>query len=416
MELTVVLWPLIPAAIIGAFVAWLVLRARRAVESERLRAAEQAAQEIPALRQRLQEAEVRLAEAGKDIETARERSAWLDQAEQKLKDAFGSLAAQALKENSEQVIRNARGQVVDPLAESLRKLDENVRDLEKKRAEAYGQLNSQLADLQRVNSSLGEATNSLASAMKSSGTRGRWGELQLRRVVEFAGMIEHVDFSEQTTQGEGRPDMLVHIPGGGILPVDAKAPMDAYLEGSAMPDEKGRRERFAVHADALKRHVKTLGDREYWKQAGKSPEITVMFVPVEACLGAALEAKPELMDYAMEQRVLLATPVTMLAVLKAVAYGWHQAKMTENVRALQEQCREFYERLDGFVGKLAEVGKGLDRAVESYNSGVASLESRLMPSIRRLRELGAGTGEINAPKTVEKRPRLPESPEGKSGT
>jgi DNA recombination protein RmuC len=419
VEISLALIPLLAVAAIGtaagAVVAWLILRARRAALAERLRAAEAAALEAVVLRQKLQEAEVRLAEAGKDLESARERSAWLDEAEAKLKDAFGSLAARALKDNSEQVMRNARGQVVDPLLESLKRLDDGVRDIEKKRAEAYGQLSTQLGELQRANTSLNAATTGLASAMKSTGARGRWGELQLRRVVEFAGMIDHVNFAEQASQGEGRPDMVVNIPGGGTLPVDAKAPMDAYFEGTAAQDEKTRGEKFAAHAEALKRHIKALGDREYWKQAGKSPEVTVMFIPVEACLGAALEAKPELMEYAMELRVLLATPVTMLGVLKAVAYGWQQAKMTENVRALQEQCREFYERLDGFIGRLSDVGRNLDRAVEAYNAGIGSLESRLMPSVRRLREMGTGTGEITAPRTVEKRARLPEPPEGKPG-
>jgi DNA recombination protein RmuC len=224
-------------------------------------------------------------------------------------------------------------------------------------------------------------------------------------VVELAGLQEHVDFVEQEQRGEGRPDMIIKLPGGGELPVDAKAPMDAYLDAIAAPDDATRAAKMGAHADAMRRRLKELGEKVYWKQFRQAPEFVAMFVPVEACLSAAFERDPDLLEFAMERQVLLVTPVTLLALLKTVAWGWQQQHVAANIRQIEELCRDFYARLQPFLARFADTGKKLDQAVDAYNATVGSVTDRVLPAVRRLKELGAGTDEPPDVKAVERRPR-----------
>jgi DNA recombination protein RmuC len=233
-------------------------------------------------------------------------------------------------------------------------------------------------------------------------------------VVELAGMVAHVAFDEQAVVEAGRPDLIVYLPNRGILPVDAKAPMQAFFEAMEAGDGETRRLKLKAHADAVRSCVRDLGQKKYWEQFEKAPEFVVMFVPNDTCLSAAFEHDPELLEFAFQQRVLLTTPVTLLALLKAVSYGWQQQQITENVQQIAEQGKALYERLAKFIEHLSRTGEGLDRAVRAYNEAIGSLESRVMPAARRFGELGAMTRELTSPETIEHQPRRPallETPE-----
>lgn len=230
----------------------------------------------------------------------------------------------------------------------------------------------------------------------------------MQRIVELAGLTEGIHFKAQTAQGDGRPDMIIDLPHGGSLPIDAKTPMAAYLEAQSAADEAGRRGKLEEHAMAMRQRIRELGDKAYWKQFPAAPEFVVMFVPSEPVLGAAFEARPDLLEYAIELRVMPVTPVTLLALLKAVAYGWQQQVVADNIRLIQDECREFHKRLVPFMRSLADTGKGLDRAVEAFNATVGSFEGRVLPMAQRLERLGAGGGELPEPKAVDRRVRAPD--------
>ncbi len=396
---------LLAGAVAGAAAAWLVLRARGAVLAEKLARTEESAAQADAVRRENESLKVKLAEEQTARAADREKLDWIGAAQQQLRETFKALAADALRENAGQVLHDAGDKVVKPLETSLAKLEEQVRELESKRAGAYQGLLSQLGEMQRANSELARTTATLSQALQSSNVRGRWGELQLRRVVELAGMQRHVDFTEQEQKDDSRPDLVVRMPGGGVLPIDAKTTMSAYLEALGARDEETRKTRLAEHADALRRRIRELGEKQYWKQFTPAPEFVVMFVPIEASLSAAFEQRPDMLEYAFEQRVLLTAPVTMLALLKAIAFGWQQQQVAGNIKAIEEECREFYARLMPFLRKLGETGAKLDQAVQAYNAGVGSLQARILPAARRLKELGAGNEELPEPKTLERRSR-----------
>ena len=223
----------------------------------------------------------------------------------------------------------------------------------------------------------------------------------------MADLVAHVDFEEQATTGEGRPDMIVHLPNQGILPVDSKTPMLAYLE--ALEDGEGstRETRLKEHATAIRGRIRELSQKRYWEQFERAPEVVVMFVPNDACLSAAFEKDPDLLEYAMQQRVLPTTPVTLLALLKTVAYGWQQHKVAENAREIAKQGRELHDRLGKFVEHFQRTGSGLDNAVKAYNEAVGSLESRLFPAARRLKEMGAASADVPLPANVDRALRTP---------
>lgn len=352
----------------------------------------------------------------KEYEAAADKLTWTEQARESMRNAFSALASEALRANSETLTSQAKGNlegIVGPLKTTLSSLETHVRELETSRAGAYEALRQQLTSLGQTHARLQETTAALTIALKTPSVRGRWGELQLRRVVEMAGMVNHVAFDEQARTESGRPDMIVHLPNGGILPIDSKVPLNAYMAAMEATEDEPRRARLADHAKAVRERAKDLGQKLYWDQFEKAPDFVVMFVPNEACLGAAYDADPALLEYAIEKKVLLAPPVNLLALLKAVAYGWQQQQITENALRIANEGRDLYSRLEIFVGHLSDVGKHLQRTVEAYNKGVGSMERRLVPAARRFQELGLSTSEIQAPKELEITPTLPALPEAR---
>lgn len=344
-------------------------------------------------------------------ETDSEKLAWSEQAEERLREAFTALAGESLRKNADSYSARAKEDlkgVLTPFQEKLASLDGYVRELEQKREGAYESLNTQIKDLKETHRQLHESTTNLRAALKSPTARGRWGEIQLRRVVEMAGLERHVDFDEQATDGaEGRPDMVVRLPGGGTLPIDAKVPLSAYLSAMETEDDDQRRRHLAAHAQALKARVRELSLKAYWEQFEATPGFVVMFVPNEACLGAAFQEDAELFEYATEKKVLVCSPVNLYALLKAVAFGWQQREMTDNAREIAAQGQDLYNRLGKFVGLYSDIGKNLERSVNAFNKATGSLDSRLVPAMRRFRELGVGTDGIEEPAPLDVSTRQP---------
>lgn len=357
---------------------------------------------------------IRIAQLEKEQEADADKLQWTDQAEVKLREAFSALAGEALRLNSEALTRQARGDlktVVEPLKENLNSLDGYVRELEKARKGAYESMQKQLTLLGETHARLAQTTATLSQALKSPTVRGRWGELQLRRVVEMAGMVSHVAFDEQAATESGRPDMIVHLPNGGILPVDSKAPLESYLSAMETTDESLRKNKLDQHARAMRGRVKELGLKQYWDQFDRAPDFVIMFVPNEACLGAAFENDPGLLEYAIEKKVLISSPVNLLALLKAAAYGWQQLEITDNAIKIAREGQELYNRLEKFVERMADVGKSLKKTVEGYNRAVGSLDRRLLPAVRRFQEMGLSTTGLDAPREIDVGPNLPSTSE-----
>ena len=351
----------------------------------------------------------------KEREAVGEKLDWIRKAEENMRDAFKALAGDSLKSNSEvltaQVKKDFQG-VVDPLKESLTSLDGHVRELEKHREGAYKEMVQRLLELRDTHARLQQSTISLTEALRSPTVRGRWGEIQLRRVVEMAGMLKHVSFDEQATTDLGRPDMIAYLPNRGVLPVDSKVPLTAYLAAMEAPDEESRKRHLDEHARAMKTRVKELGQKQYWDQFEKAPDFVVMFVPNEACLGAAYERDAGLLEYAFEKKVLISSPVTLLALLRTVAYGWQQQQINENARRISDEGKALYGRLENFVGHFTDLGDSVEKVVRKYNAAVGSFERRLMPAARRFQELGlSGKDELEAPGEVDLVPSLPASAE-----
>ncbi|GAA4980132.1 DNA recombination protein RmuC [Kineococcus glutinatus] len=305
--------------------------------------------------------------------------------------------------------------VLSPVAATLGRVEEQVRVLERDRVEQYGRLAEQLTAVREGSEALRAETAQLAGALRSPSARGAWGEVQLRRVVEHAGMLERVDFSEQSTgtNRDGRvvrPDLVVHLPGGKQVVVDAKAPLAAFLEASEADGER-RRGRRAAHARALRAHVDSLAAKEYWTACELSPEFVVCFVPGEAFLAAACEADPALLEHAMGRRVVLATPTTLLALLRTVALTWQQEAVAGSARELFDVGRELYDRLGTLGGHTAALGRTLHRAVEDYNRLVGTLERRVLVSARRIRDLDVADADLPAPEPLEDAVRPLAAPE-----
>jgi len=311
---------------------------------------------------------IQKAELGKEMEAAVEKLNWLDSAQKQMREAFEALAGKTLSSNSTEFLKRTETQLshlVTPLKENLVSLGKQVQELETKREGAYKGLQEQLKNLAVSHTELQRTTVTLTQALRSPTVRGRWGELQLRRVVEMAGMSKNVSYSEQVSVDGSRPDMIANLPNGGILPLDAKAPLEAYLDAMQAQDDSVRKTKLVQHAKAMKSRVRELGQKQYWTQFDKTPDFVVMFVPNEACLGAAFEADPDLLNFAINQHVLIASPVTLLALLKAVAYGWQQQQITENSRHIAEQGELLYQRLKTFLAHLSDVQKNLNRTVQS---------------------------------------------------
>ena len=327
-----------------------------------------------------------------------------------MRDAFQSLAADALQTNRTSFLESleARQQAFDglvqPIADVLKKVDGKLSEAERERLEAYARLTERVA-------ALGSSADMLSRALRTPAVRGRWGEMQLRRVVEIAGMLPRCDFDEQPSlQGDNgrlRPDLIVHLPGGKQIVVDAKAPLEAFLDAQAATDEDSRLNRLLAHARQVREHMDKLGSKAYWEALPTSPEFVVMFLPGETLFSAALQNDLNLIEHGLGQRVLLASPITLIALLTTVAHSWRQAALTDNFREVAALGRELYERLATFAGHLNDVRKRLDGAVQAYNQAAGSFESRVLVTARRMKDLNVTTAEELPPaESIDTVPRV----------
>jgi DNA recombination protein RmuC len=352
----------------------------------------------------------------------RERESAFDAARLQLTTAFSDLANQSLKSNSENFLRLAEQNLgaqqdkakrdfgdrekaiedlVKPISDALQASQKQITELEKSRSEAYGGIKSQLESMQLGQQSLAQETQNLVKALRRPEVRGRWGEITLRRLVELAGMVEHCDFQEQVhSVGEDqtiRPDMVVRMPDKRDLVVDVKTPLDAYLEAVEAKDDAQRKLGLQRHARNVREHIRLLSSKAYWAQFTNSPEFVILFIPGDQFLSAALSEDPDLIETALSHQIILATPTSFVALLKAVAYGWRQLALADNAQEIRVLAEDLYGRLATFVSHMNKVGRQLGSSVESYNRAVGSLERKVLPGARKFVELG-----IHAKKKMEK--------------
>ena len=378
---------------LGGLISWLIFRSRQ---------------------RRLQESVESLNDRLKDQDALQaERESAFEAATSRLAKAFSDLSNQSLKANSENFLRLAeqnlgaqherakrelgdREQAVEnlvkPIKDALHQSQTQIAALEKSRSEAYGGIKSQLETMQINQQSLTQETKNLVNALRRPEVRGRWGEITLRRLVELAGMVEHCDFQEQvhTSNDEKiiRPDMIVRMPDHRELVVDVKTPLDAYLEAIEAKDDKQRKLGLERHARNVRDHIRKLASKTYWEQFPKSPEFVILFIPGDQFLSAALNEDPDLIEYSLSEQIILATPTSFVALLKAVAYGWRQLALADNAQEIRKLAEDLYGRLTVFAGHMNKVGKQLASSVENYNRAVGSLERKVLPGARKFVELG----------------------------
>ena len=377
---------------LGALIAWLAARARVATLT---------------------------AELGAERRSGGEKLAVLEGAQVRLREAFAALSADALKANNQQFLELANthlskfqesaetslearekaiAELVKPIEDGLKRVDERIGTVEKERVDAYADLRRHVEEMGKGQQQLQGETQNLVKALRAPQVRGAWGEIQLRRVVEMAGMLEHCDFNEQVSvsgaDGDGhlRPDLIIRLPGGKLIVVDSKAPLEAYLRAAEASDDGSRAALLQQHAKQVRVHIGQLAAKRYWSQFPNAPDFVVMFLPGESFFSAACQCDPALINHAVDQSVIPASPTTLITLLRTVQFGWRQERIAESAEEIRKLGQDLYDRLRVFAGHLADVGKGLARATEAYNSAVGSFEARALPGARRFAELGAGQG------------------------
>jgi DNA recombination protein RmuC len=436
----------LPAAVSGialglavAATAWSVMQGRRASELRALLSQREAT--FAHLQQELSAARQECARVGAQLEAAQsaaaEKISLLEGTESRLREAFAALSASALKQNNEsflQLARTSLGEfqraaatdldgrhkaldaIVQPLRESLTRVDSKLQEVEQGRVSTQAQLSEQLRALTQAQHMLQSETGRLARALRSPNIRGQWGELQLRRVLENAGLVEgsHYELKESARTEEGRltPDAVVKLPGGKNVVLDAKVPLTAFLEAAEEEDEARRQIKLRSHARQVRDHVTRLANKSYWEHFQPTPDIVVMFVPGESLLTSALQEDPTLLEFSMNRGVMLASPLTLIALLRAIAYGWQQETIARNAQEISELGRQLYDRIAKLAEHFEGVGRSLARSVQAYNSAVGTLESRVLVTARRLKDKGVSAPEeFPEPTTVDQTPRPLGAPE-----
>ena len=451
MEQLIPVFTLILGALIGGIVVWLALKAKshRAFDDGRAASATEVAalneravakdRELQKLQQTydaetvesndLRQQNARLqAEVEGERRAAHERNESFKRVTDELAEKFKALSRDALKDNNQEFLNlahatlqkfqaSAKGdleqkqqaidQLVKPLKDSLEKVDGKIEAMERLRAGAYSGLIEQVKTLASSQQQLQAETGNLVKALRTPHVRGRWGEIQLRRVVELAGMVQYCDFSEQETianeDGRIRPDVIVRLPGNRTIVVDAKVPFEAFYESISTADDAIRLERLKEHARLVRAHIGALSRKSYWEAVQPTPEFVLLFLPGESFYSAALEQDPKLIEDGINQKVIIATPTTLIALLKAISYGWQQEQRAANADEVGKLGKELYDRLRTFLSHFSDIGKNLDRALESYNKGVGSLEARVLVTARKFKERNAIHGdEIESPEPIDK--------------